>query len=168
MARYSKRPDMALKDDVTYHATIEMDDGGVIEVELFADKAPETVNSFVFLSREGFYDGTTFHRIIHGFVAQGGDPDGTGMGGPGYNVPAEFNDTKHVEGTFSMARAQDPNSAGSQFYITLAATPHLDGQYTAFGRVTSGMDVVLAFPERDPQGARTPGPRMKSVTITEK
>ena len=159
---------MALKDGVTYHATIEMDDGGLVEVELLHDKAPETVNSFVFLAREGFYDGTTFHRIIHGFVAQGGDPDGTGMGGPGYNVPAEFNDTKHVAGTFSMARSQQPDSAGSQFYITLAPTPHLDGQYTAFGQVTAGMDVVLAFPERDPQRAREPGPTMKSVTITEK
>jgi cyclophilin family peptidyl-prolyl cis-trans isomerase len=167
MAKYSKRPEMALKEGVAYSATIEMDDGGKIELELWPDKAPEHVNSFVFLANDGFYDGVTFHRIISGFMAQGGDPTGTGTGGPGYNVPAEFNDTAHVEGVLSMARAQDPNSAGSQFFICNADAKFLDGQYTAFGKVTSGMEVVLAFPERDPQRAREPGPKMKSVTVSE-
>ena len=164
---YSKRPEMALDDGVAYSATIEMEDGGTIEIELWPDLAPEHVNSFVFLAREGFYDGVTFHRIISGFMAQGGDPTGTGTGGPGYNVPAEFNDTKHVAGVLSMARANDPNSAGSQFFICNADATFLDGQYTAFGKVTAGLDVVLAFPERDPQRGGPPGPAMKSVTITE-
>ena len=167
MASYSKRPEMALKEGASYSATIEMEDGGKIELELWPDLAPEHVNSFVFLARDGFYDGVTFHRIIDGFMAQGGDPTGTGTGGPGYNVPAEFNDTKHVEGVLSMARAQDPNSAGSQFFICNADATFLDRQYTAFGKVTSGIEVVKAFPERDPQRAREPGPKMKSVTITE-
>ncbi|MDE2988156.1 MAG: peptidylprolyl isomerase [Chloroflexota bacterium] len=170
MASYSSRPAMALKEGVSYSATIEMEDGGRIELELWPDKAPEHVNSFVFLANDGFYDGVTFHRIISGFMAQGGDPTGTGTGGPGYHVPAEFNDTAHVEGVLSMARAQDPNSAGSQFFICNADATFLDRQYTAFGKVTSGMEVVHAFPDRDPQDprqSRQPGPKMKSVTITE-
>ena len=165
--QYSKRPEMALTEGASYSATIEMADGGTIELELWPELAPEHVNSFVFLARDGFYDGVTFHRIIDGFMAQGGDPTGTGMGGPGYNVPAEFNDTKHVAGVLSMARAQDLNSAGSQFFICNADATFLDGQYTAFGQVTSGLDVVLNFPTRDPQAARDPGPAMRSVTITE-
>ena len=165
--QYSKRPEMALTVGASYSATIEMEDGGTIAIELWPELAPEHVNSFVFLARDGFYDGVTFHRIIDGFMAQGGDPTGTGMGGPGYNVPAEFNDTKHVAGVLSMARAQDPNSAGSQFFICNADATFLDGDYTAFGKVTSGLDVVLSFPARDPQRAREPGPAMKSVTITE-
>lgn len=165
--QYRQRPAMALKEGATYSATIEMEEGGTIELELWPEVAPEHVNSFIFLARDGFYDGVTFHRIISGFMAQGGDPTGTGTGGPGYNVPAEFNDAQHVAGVLSMARAQDPNSAGSQFFICNADATFLDKQYTAFGKVTSGMDVVLGFPERDPQRARTPGPRMKSVTISE-
>ena len=167
MAQYNKRPEMALTEGASYSATIEMEDGGTIELELWPDLAPEHVNSFVFLARDGFYDGVTFHRIIDGFMAQGGDPTGTGTGGPGYNVPAEFNETSHVEGVLSMARAQDENSAGSQFFICNADATFLDRQYTAFGKVTSGIEVVKAFPERDPQRAREPGPKMKSVTITE-
>ena len=167
MARYNQRPEMALEEGVSYGATIEMENGGKIELELWPDKAPEHVNSFVFLAREGFYDGVTFHRIISGFMAQGGDPTGTGTGGPGYSVPAEFNDSSHVEGVLSMARAQDPNSAGSQFFICNADATFLDNQYTAFGKVTAGMEVVHAFPDRDPQQAREPGPKMKTVTISE-
>ncbi len=167
MTTYSKRPKMALKDGVSYGATIEMEDSETIEIDLLPDIAPEHVNSFVFLANEGYYDGVTFHRIIHGFMAQGGDPSGRGSGGPGYTLPAEFNDTKHVRGIVSMARTSDPNSAGSQFFIVYATADYLDGQYTAFGRVTSGMDIVEAFPERDPQRAREPGPRMKRVRITE-
>ncbi len=167
MAQYNQRPQMALKEGTKYNATIEMDDGGKIEIELLPDQAPEHVNSFVFLAGEGYYDGVTFHRIIHGFMAQGGDPTGSGSGGPGYTLPAEFNDTPHVRGVLSMARTNDPNSAGSQFFIMYATADYLDGQYTAFGRVTSGMDIVDAFPERDPQRAREPGPTMKRVTISE-
>ena len=164
---YASRPEITLTAGATYTATITMEGGGVIEIELLPDVAPETVNSFIFLARDGYYDGVTFHRIIKGFMAQGGDPTGSGSGGPGYTLPAEFNDTKHERGVVSMARTADPNSAGSQFFIMYEHAPHLDGQYTAFGRVTFGMDVVDAFPARDPMGAREPGPTIESIVITE-
>ena len=168
MAKYSKRPEMALNAEKSYSAKIELADGGEIELELFAKDAPETVNSFVFLARDGYYEGVTFHRIIKGFMAQGGDPTGQGTGGPGYNIPDEVNSNKHnTEGTVAMAKTAARNSGGSQFYITLEPTPFLDSDYTVFGRVTSGMEVVHAFAERDPQRARQPGPAMKSVTISE-
>jgi len=128
--------------------TIQMQDGGEIKIELYPDVAPNTVNNFLHLARSGFYDGTIFHRVIPGFMIQGGDPEGTGRGGPGYTIAGEFtangfrNDLKHERGVISMARTPDPNSAGSQFFIMVAAAPHLDGQYAAFGRVISGMDVV--------------------------
>ena len=128
--------------------TIQMESGGEIKIELYPDIAPNTVNNFLYLARSGFYDGTIFHRVVPGFVIQGGDPTGTGGGGPGYSIRGEFtvngfrNDLKHERGVVSMARTQDPNSAGSQFFITVAAAPHLDGQYAAFGRVIQGMDVV--------------------------
>ena len=152
-----------------YRATIEMADGGVIEIDLYEELAPQHVNSFVFLARQGFYDAVTFHRIIHGFMAQGGDPTGTGAGGPGYTIDAEFNDTEHVRGILSMARSADPNSAGSQFFIVYDAAPHLDGQYTAFGEVISGMDVVDGFPARDPSDPSEPrGPEIATtITISE-
>ena len=118
---------------------------GTIIMELYPDVAPETVEAFKKLVAKGFYDGLTFHRVIPGFMAQGGDPDGTGMGGPGYNLKAEFNDKKHVRGTLAMARSADPDSAGSQFYICYTPTPHLDGQYTIFGQVTDGMEHVDAL-----------------------
>ncbi len=127
--------------------TIEMEDGGEIQIELYAETAPNTVRNFVSLVSKGFYDGTTFHRVIPGFMIQGGDPEGTGMGGPGYTIPGEFamngfhNDLKHTRGVLSMARAMDPNSAGSQFFIMVEDAPHLDNQYAAFGRVITGMDV---------------------------
>ena len=161
-------PAFTLEGDVDYHATIEMVGGGVIEIDLFEELAPQHVNSFVFLARQGFYDTLTFHRIIHGFMAQGGDPTGTGAGGPGYSIAAEFNDTPHVRGILSMARSADPDSAGSQFFIVYDDAPHLDGAYTAFGEVTSGMEIVDAFPERDPADpSEPPGPQIARITISE-
>ena len=115
---------------------------GSFTIEFFPKEAPKTVASFVKLSRDGFYDGLTFHRVEPGFVVQGGDPEGTGGGGPGYTLPAEFNAHKHVRGAVAMARTSDPNSAGSQFYVCLGPAPHLDGQYTVFGQVTKGMENV--------------------------
>ena len=127
--------------------TIEMEDGGEIQIELYAETAPNTVRNFVSLVSKGFYNETTFHRVIPGFMIQGGDPEGNGMGGPGYTIAGEFamngfhNDLKHTRGVLSMARAMDPNSAGSQFFIMVEDAPHLDNQYAAFGRVITGMDV---------------------------
>lgn len=123
------------------HVCIETDIGKIM-IELYPDVAPNTVANFKALADSTFYDGLIFHRVIPGFVAQGGDPEGTGMGGPGYKVKAEFNSRKHVRGTLAMARSQHPDSAGSQFYICFEAQPHLDGQYTVFGQVVSGMEVV--------------------------
>ena len=128
--------------------TITMDDGGVITLELYPNIAPETVNNCVSLVNKGFYDGLSFHRIIPGFMIQGGDPLGNGTGGPGYSIKGEFksngfrNDLRHERGVISMARAMDPNSAGSQFFIMHADAPHLDGSYAAFGKVIDGMGVV--------------------------
>ncbi len=128
--------------------TITMRDGGVIKAELYPDKAPDTVNNFISLVNKGFYDGLIFHRVIKGFMIQGGDPKGTGMGGPGYSIRGEFsqngfkNDLKHERGVLSMARSMMPDSAGSQFFIMHENAPHLDGAYAAFGRVIDGMDVV--------------------------
>lgn len=131
--------------------TMTIADRGIITIELFPQSAPQSVANFINLATEGFYNGLTFHRIITNFMVQGGCPDGTGMGGPGHNIQGEFkqngvnNDTKHTRGTLSMARSQSPNSAGSQFFICHADTPHLDGSYAAFGRVTEGLDVVDAI-----------------------
>ncbi|MBQ6315388.1 MAG: peptidylprolyl isomerase [Mogibacterium sp.] len=128
--------------------TIEMADGGIMKGELYEDIAPKTVENFEKLANEEFYDGLIFHRVIPGFMIQGGCPEGTGMGGPGYTIPGEFtangfrNDLKHERGVLSMARAMNPNSAGSQFFIMTTTSPHLDGQYAAFGRVTEGMEVA--------------------------
>ena len=131
--------------------TIEMEDGGIIRAELYPEIAPNTVRNFVSLVKKGFYDGVIFHRVIPGFMIQGGDPEGTGMGGPGYGIKGEFamngfkNDLKHTTGVLSMARSQRPNSAGSQFFIMVDDAPHLDGQYAAFGKVTEGIDVAQAI-----------------------
>ena len=128
--------------------TIQMKDGGVMKAELYPEIAPETVKNFVDLSSKGFYNGLIFHRVIPGFMIQGGDPEGTGMGGPGYKIKGEFtangfrNDLKHTRGVLSMARAMDPNSAGSQFFIMHEDSPHLDGQYAAFGKLIEGIEVV--------------------------
>ena len=125
--------------------TIQMKDGGIMKAELYPDIAPETVKNFVDLAAKGFYNGLIFHRVIPGFMIQGGDPQGTGMGGPGYTIKGEFtdngfrNDLKHTRGVLSMARTMDPDSAGSQFFIMTSTSPHLDGQYAAFGKVTEGM-----------------------------
>lgn len=129
-------------------ATIEMEDGGVIKIALYPDVAPNTVNNFISLANQGYYDGLIFHRVIEGFMIQGGDPMGTGQGGPGYSIAGEFdnngfkNSLDHTRGVISMARAQAPDSAGSQFFIVHEDSPHLNGQYAAFGKVIEGMDVV--------------------------
>ena len=131
--------------------TIEMENGGIIKAELYPETAPNSVNNFISLVNKGFYDGIIFHRVIAGFMIQGGDPRGIGIGGPGYSIRGEFeangfkNDLKHSRGVLSMARAMDPNSAGSQFFIMHEDAPHLDGQYAAFGKVIEGMDVVDAI-----------------------
>ena len=131
--------------------TIELENGGVIRAELYPEIAPNTVNNFISLVKKGFYDGVGFHRIIPGFMIQGGDPDGNGTGGPGYSIKGEFtangfkNDLKHTKGVLSMARTMRPNSAGSQFFIMHANAPHLDNQYAAFGKVIEGLDVVDAI-----------------------
>ncbi len=139
-------------------AVITMDKGGEITIEFFPEDAPKTVENFVTLANKGFYDGLTFHRVEPGFVVQGGDPKGNGTGGPGYNIKAEFNKQKHDRGAVAMARSQSPDSAGSQFYITLGPAHFLDGKYTVFGKVTSGMDVVDKIKIGD---------KMKSVKIVE-
>jgi cyclophilin family peptidyl-prolyl cis-trans isomerase len=158
---------MVIDPKKTYAATFKTEVGDFV-VDLFADRVPQTVNNFVFLAREGFYDGVTFHRVIKGFMAQGGDPTGTGAGGPGYRFQDEFHPAlKHDgPGVLSMANA-GPNTNGSQFFITYVATPHLDGRHAVFGKVVEGMDVVEAIPERDPQRAREPGIAMNSVVIRE-
>lgn len=152
----------------TIQAEIELKDGGVIALELYPETAPISVDNFVKLARDGFYDGIIFHRVVPGFVIQGGDPTGTGMGGPGYQIKGEFrangvkNDLKHTRGVLSMARAQDYDSAGSQFFIMVEDAPHLDGQYAAFGRVTNGMDVVDKIVEDAQNGVTA---EMKTVRI---
>lgn len=133
--------------------TITMENGDTIKAELYPEVAPNSVNNFISLIKKGFYDGLIFHRVINGFMIQGGCPDGTGMGGPGYTIPGEFaqngfkNDLKHTEGVLSMARAMHPDSAGSQFFIMHKTSPHLDGAYAAFGKVTDGMDIVNKIAE---------------------
>lgn len=128
--------------------TIEMENGGKMELELYEDIAPITVDNFVSLAKKGFYDGLIFHRVIKGFMIQGGDPEGTGMGGPGYTIKGEFaangvkNDLKHTRGVISMARSMRPDSAGSQFFIMHKDAPHLDGQYAAFGKMTAGFETL--------------------------
>jgi peptidyl-prolyl cis-trans isomerase B (cyclophilin B) len=139
-------------------AVITLEKGGEIRMEFFPQDAPQTVENFITLAKKGFYDGLTFHRVVPDFVAQGGDPKGNGSGGPGYTIKAEFNKQKHVRGTVAMARSQDPDSAGSQFYICYGATPHLDGNYTVFGKVVSGMEQVDRIKQGD---------RMSAVAIVE-
>jgi peptidyl-prolyl cis-trans isomerase B (cyclophilin B) len=139
-------------------AVITLETGGEIRIEFYPEDAPKTVENFVTLARQGFYNGLTFHRVVPDFVVQGGDPKGNGTGGPGYTIKAEFNQRKHVRGTLAMARSQHPDSAGSQFYITYGATPHLDGSYTVFGQVVTGMEHVDRIKQGD---------RMQSVTIVE-
>lgn len=158
------------------YVRIEMENGDVMRGELYPEKAPKTVENFVKLVKDGFYDGLIFHRCIKGFMIQGGCPDGTGMGGPGWEIEGEFaanghpeNDIKHEKGVLSMARTMDPNSAGSQFFIMVANAPHLDGQYAAFGKIVEGIetaDKIVAektnFMDRPKKDQR-----MKKVTIEE-
>ena len=152
--------------------TIEMEDGATITAELYPDVAPNTVANFVTLIQDGFYDGLIFHRIIPGFMIQGGDPTGTGMGGPGYTIRGEFsanqveNGLKHTRGVLSMARSQAYDSAGSQFFIMHADAKHLDGQYAAFGKVTSGMDVVDAIASVQTDRSDRPQVEQKIASIT--
>ena len=153
--------------------TIEMENGDIIKAELYPQIAPNTVNNFISLILKGDYNGLTFHRVIYNFMLQGGCPEGTGTGGPGYHIKGEFtgngfkNDLKHTEGVLSMARTMFPNSAGSQFFIMHKTSPHLDGQYAAFGKVTEGMDVVNKIAETDTDMRDKPlDPQvMKSVTV---
>ena len=153
--------------------TIEMEDGGKMVAELYPDVAPNTVNNFISLVKKGFYDGLIFHRVISGFMIQGGCPDGTGMGGPGYSIKGEFaqngfnNSLKHEAGVLSMARAMHPDSAGSQFFIMHKAAPHLDGAYAAFGKITEGMDIVNKIAETDTDYSDRPldEQKMKKVTV---
>jgi len=152
---------------------IEMEDGGVIKGELYEDIAPKSVANWEKLANEGFYDGLIFHRVIPGFMIQGGCPEGTGMGGPGYTIEGEFtangfrNDLKHERGVLSMARAMDPNSAGSQFFIMTSTSPHLDGQYAAFGRVTSGMEVAdrIVSSKRDRRDKPVIDQKIRSIRV---
>lgn len=165
--QWSSPPNMEIDPKKHYKAVLDTEKGKIV-LELFGDKTPATVNNFVFLSRQGFYDGTIFHRVIKDFMAQGGDPTGTGRGGPGYRFADEFVPSlRHDKpGVLSMANA-GPNTNGSQFFITHVPTPWLDGKHSVFGEVTEGMDVLLSIPERDPQHPDAPGVKIKSVTIIE-
>jgi cyclophilin family peptidyl-prolyl cis-trans isomerase len=164
---YDRSPEMALKPGYDYHAVL-VTSQGTVRVRLFAEEAPETVNNFVFLARDGYFDGTTFHRVIKDFMVQGGDPTGTGAGGPGYRIADEFHpELRHDKpGVLSMANA-GPNTGGSQFFITHVATPWLDDRHAVFGEVVEGMDVVNSIRERDPQRAREPGETVERVEIEE-
>jgi cyclophilin family peptidyl-prolyl cis-trans isomerase len=167
MKQWNKSPEMKIDPKKKYTATLSTDKGDIV-LELFADKTPNTVNNFVFLAREGFYDGTIFHRVIQDFMAQGGDPTGTGTGGPGYRFADEFHPSlKHSKpGIFSMANA-GPGTNGSQFFITHVPTPWLDGKHSVFGQVIQGMDVLLTIPPRDPQRSGSPAVKLNKVTILE-
>ncbi|HEY1684774.1 MAG TPA: peptidylprolyl isomerase [Tepidisphaeraceae bacterium] len=167
--QWSSAPAMTIDVNKTYTAHIDTT-LGPIDVVFFPKDAPKTVNSFIFLAKQGFYNGLIFHRVIPGFMIQGGDPTGTGMGGPGYNVPAEFNDHKHLRGILSMARSSDPDSAGSQFFIVQKDSTFLDHQYTVFGQVTSGLDTVdkIVNLPRDGNDRPNDPPSIKSITIQEK
>ena len=153
--------------------TFEMENGDIMKAELYPEIAPNTVNNFISLVQNGFYDGLIFHRVIRGFMIQGGCPDGTGMGGPGYTIKGEFsqngfaNELRHTEGVLSMARAMHPDSAGSQFFIMHKNSPHLDGAYAAFGKITEGMDIVNKIAETATDYSDRPleEQKMKKVTV---
>lgn len=164
---WSNPPKMEIDSKKSYSAILKTDKGE-ITVSLFADKTPITVNNFVFLARQGFYDGTIFHRVISDFMAQAGDPTGTGTGGPGYRFSDEFNQSlRHDKpGILSMANA-GPGTNGSQFFITHVATPWLDNKHTVFGQVTNGMKVLMSIPPRDPSKLNSPAVKLLSVTILE-
>jgi cyclophilin family peptidyl-prolyl cis-trans isomerase len=165
--QWSMPPDMVIDPQRSYSATFETESGNIV-VDLFADKTPITVNNFFFLAGEGFYDNTIFHRVIANFMTQGGDPTGTGSGGPGYRFGDEFHpELRHDQpGVLSMANS-GPNTNGSQFFLTHVPTPWLDDKHSVFGQVTEGLDVLLSIPERDPQRSNDPGVRLISVKISE-
>ena len=165
--QWSTPPAMQIDSKKIYKAHMETDKGTMV-IELFADKTPKTVNNFVFLSREGYYDGVIFHRVIDNFMVQGGDPTGSGMGGPGYKFGDEFHPgLKHDKrGVLSMANA-GPGTNGSQFFITHVATPWLDGKHSVFGQVVEGLDVLMSIPTRDPNNRNAPAVKIISVTIEE-
>ena len=165
--QWTTPPEMKIDPKKKYKARMETDKGTMV-IELFADKTPKTVNNFVFLAREGFYDGVIFHRVIANFMVQGGDPTGTGTGGPGYRFADEFHPSlKHdKQGVLSMANA-GPGTNGSQFFITHLATPWLDGKHSVFGQVVEGLDVLMSIPERDPGNPKAPAVKMIRVTIEE-
>src|SRR5512138_3332574 len=167
MKQYNNPPEMTIDPKKKYTATLSTDKGDIV-VDLLTDKAPRTVNNFVFLAREGFYDGTIFHRVIDDFMVQGGDPTGTGTGGPGYRFQDEFGPgLKHDKpGMLSMANA-GPNTNGSQFFITHVPTPWLDGKHAIFGQVVGGMDVLMSIPARDPNNRNAPAVKLNKVTIQE-
>ena len=165
--QWTSPPEMKLESNKKYSAIIHTDLGD-IAIDLFAEETPKTVNNFVFLASQSFYDGTIFHRVISDFMVQGGDPTGTGMGGPGYKFADEFSRSlKHDKpGILSMANA-GPNTNGSQFFITHVPTPWLDNRHSVFGQVASGMDVVLSIPPRDPSRPGNPGVKIQSIEIIE-
>ena len=167
--RWDREPEMKIDPNKVYVARIETTAGPIV-AELYPRQAPHHVNSFVFLANSGYYDGVIFHRVIPGFMIQGGDPTGTGGGGPGYKLRSEFNDTKHVRGIVSAARTNDPNSAGSQFFIMHGEAPHLDNKYTAYGRVTEGMETVdkIAQAPADENDRPSDPVSIKSIKIEEK
>jgi cyclophilin family peptidyl-prolyl cis-trans isomerase len=165
--QWSTSPSLSIDPQKSYAAILHTEKGD-IKVRLHADKVPNTVNNFVFLSRQGFYDNTSFHRVIKDFMVQGGDPTGTGTGGPGYRFTDEFHPKlRHDKpGILSMANA-GPGTNGSQFFITHVPTPWLDNKHSVFGEVIEGLDVLLSIPERDPMRAKGPGAKLKSVEILE-
>lgn len=165
--QYQSAPGMKIDPKKKYTAVFKTEKGD-FEISLFADKAPKTVNNFVFLARDKFYDGVTFHRVIRGFMAQGGDPTGTGTGGPGYKFADEFHPAlKHdTPGILSMANT-GPNTNGSQFFITHGPTLHLNGKHSVFGKVSKGLDVLMKIEERDPGSARTPGVKIHTIDVVE-
>ncbi len=164
--KWSSFPKMVIDVNKKYTATIETEKGNLV-LELFAKDTPNTVNNFVFLALQGYYDNTTFHRVMPNFMAQAGDPTGTGTGSPGYGFANEITSHKHGVGALSMAHSSLPDSNGSQFFITYVATPWLDGIHTVFGKLIQGMDVLLKITPRDPSTAKSPGDKIIKVKITE-
>ena len=165
--QWNTPPSMAIDPQKKYKAHMETDKGSLV-IELFAEKAPKMVNNFVFLAREGFYEGVIFHRVIADFMAQGGDPTSKGSGGPGYKFEDEFHPSlRHdKQGVLSMANA-GPNTNGSQFFITHRPTPHLDGKHSVFGQVVEGLEVLMAIPPRDPSRANDPAVKIVKITVEE-
>jgi len=165
--QWNSPPAMQIDPEKKYKALMKTDKGNMV-IELFADKTPKTVNNFVFLAREGFYEGIIFHRVISNFMAQGGDPTGRGSGGPGYKFEDEFHPSlKHdKQGILSMANA-GPGTNGSQFFITHIPTPHLDNKHSVFGQVVEGLDVLMSIPPRDPNNPNAPAVKINRVTIEE-